>query len=82
MHALQFGHEFPEPLKGSKKWNPPNMSPLLHWGNEGIIRGFHFLDPLGGLGLWASWMGVYSVGGWVFGARGARPVSFCIGARC
>ena len=29
---------------------PPNMSPLLHWGNWGIIRRFHFLDPLGGLG--------------------------------
>ena len=29
---------------------PPNMNPLLHWGHEGIIRGFHFLDCLGGLG--------------------------------
>ena len=30
---------------------PPNMNPLIHWGNKGIIiRGFHFLDPLGGLG--------------------------------
>ena len=29
---------------------PPNMNPLLHWGNYGIITGFHFLDPLGGLG--------------------------------
>ena len=28
----------------------PNMNPLLHWGNWGTIRGFHFLDPLGGLG--------------------------------
>ena len=27
------------------------MNPLLHWGNSGIIKGFHFLDPLGGLGL-------------------------------
>ena len=26
------------------------MNPLLHWGNKGIIRGFHSLDPLGGLG--------------------------------
>ena len=26
------------------------MNPLLHWGNYRIIRGFHFLDPLGGLG--------------------------------
>ena len=26
------------------------MNPLLHWGNKGIIGGFHFLDPLGGLG--------------------------------
>ena len=25
----------------------PNMNPLLHWGNKGLIRGFHFLDPLG-----------------------------------
>ena len=30
---------------------PPNMNPLLHWGNYGIIGGFHFLDPLGGLGI-------------------------------
>ena len=28
----------------------PNMNPLLHSGNKGIIRGFHCLDPLGGLG--------------------------------
>ena len=21
------------PPKGFKKWNPPNMNPLLHWGN-------------------------------------------------
>ena len=27
------------------------MNPLLHWGNKGIIRGFLFLDPLGGLGV-------------------------------
>ena len=27
------------------------MVPLLHWGTEGIIEGFHLLDPLGGLGL-------------------------------
>ena len=25
-------------------------NPLLHWGNYVTIRGFHFLDPLGGLG--------------------------------
>ena len=29
------------------------MNPLLHWGNKGIIRGLHFLDPLGGPG-WLS----------------------------
>ena len=40
----------PRPPKGSKKWNPPNMNPLLHWGNKGIIIGLHSLDPLGGLG--------------------------------
>ena len=26
------------------------MNPLLHWGNSGIIKGFHSLDPQGGLG--------------------------------
>ena len=26
------------------------MNPLLLWGNKGIIRGFHFLDPLRGFG--------------------------------
>ena len=36
--------------KGSKKWNPPNMNPVLLWGNKGIIRGFHLLDPLRGFG--------------------------------
>ena len=34
------------------------MHPLLHWGNQGIIRGFHVLDPLGSLalitGFWAA----------------------------
>ena len=43
-------HLVPRPPKGSKKWNPPNVNPLLHWGTKGIIKGFHFLDPLGGLG--------------------------------
>ena len=46
-HALE---SFPDPLKDPKN-ETPNMNPLLHWGNKGIIRGFHFLDPLGGLGL-------------------------------
>ena len=45
-----FVKHLPRPPKGSKKWNPPNMNPLLHWGNWGIMRGFHFLDPSGGLG--------------------------------
>ena len=36
------------PPKGSKTWNPPNINPLLLWGNYGIIKGFHFWDPLGG----------------------------------
>ena len=31
------------------------MNPLLHWGNKGIIRGFHFLDPLGGVGSLDEW---------------------------
>ena len=39
----------PRPRKGSKKWNP-KMNPVLHRGNWGIIRGFHFLDPLRALG--------------------------------
>ena len=43
-------HRYPDPLKDPKNGNSPNMNPLLHWGNQGIIRGFHFLDPLGGLG--------------------------------
>ena len=38
-----------DPLKDPKNRNPPNMNPLLHWGDKGIIRGFHFLDPVGGL---------------------------------
>ena len=55
---------------------PPNMNPLLHWGNKGIIRGFHFLDPLGGLGNFfgALEFGVWefrvmSLGLWSFGLR-------------
>ena len=35
---------------GSKKWNAPNMNPLLHWGNKEMIWGFQFLDPLEGVG--------------------------------
>ena len=27
------------------------MNPLLHRGNKGVIRGFHVLDALGGLGV-------------------------------
>ena len=41
---------YADPLKNPKNKNLPNMNPLLHCGNWGIIRGFHFLDPLGGLG--------------------------------
>ena len=26
------------------------MNPVLHGGNQGIVRGFHFLDPLASLG--------------------------------
>ena len=29
---------------------PPNLNPLLHWGNSVIIRVFYLLDPSGGLG--------------------------------
>ena len=40
------------PPKGPKNGPPPppNMNPLLHWGSKWIIRGFLFLDSLGGLG--------------------------------
>ena len=39
------------PPKGSKTCPPhPNLNPVLHRGNQGIIRGFHFMVPLGGLG--------------------------------
>ena len=44
------GNYYPRPPKGSKKWNPRKLKPLLHWGNLGIIGTFYFLDPLGGLG--------------------------------
>ena len=40
------------PLRGSKKWNPPNDAPLIHWGALGIIKGFHSWDSLGGRGVW------------------------------
>ena len=39
-----------DPLKDPKNGNPPNMNPLLHRGTYLIIEGFHFWDPLGGLG--------------------------------
>ena len=42
--------KYPDPLKDPKNGTPPKMNPLLHWGNYRIIRGFHFLDPFGGLG--------------------------------
>ena len=40
----------PRPPRGSKKWNPPNMNPLLHWGNKGIIKGVPFFGSFKGLG--------------------------------
>ena len=43
--------DFPRTPKGSKKWNPPNTNPLLHWGNQGIIRGFHCFGSFRGSGL-------------------------------
>ena len=43
------------------------MNPLLHWGNQGIIKGFHLLDPLGGLGKGS--IGVYGIYGvWGLGS--------------
>ena len=44
---------YPDPLKDPKNGTPPspNMNPLLHWGNQGFIRGFVFWDPLPGLGM-------------------------------
>ena len=41
----------PRPPKGSKKWNPPNKNPLLHWGNKEIIRALKHLFK----GSWGSW---------------------------
>ena len=41
---------YPDPLKDPKNGTPPKMNPLLYCGSYRIIRGFHFLDPLGGLG--------------------------------
>ena len=40
----------PRPLKGSKKWNPLIIPWLPQCSNGFILGGFHFLDPLGGLG--------------------------------
>ena len=52
VESLIEGNSISRPPKGCKKWNSPNMNPLLHSrGKCGIInRGVHFLDPLGGLG--------------------------------
>ena len=53
MNQLEKGslpHGGPRPPKGSKNGTPPKMAPLLHRGTYGISKGFHFLDPLGGLG--------------------------------
>ena len=41
----------PRPPKGSKKWNPPNMNPLLHWGNKGISTGAPFFGSFRGSGI-------------------------------
>ena len=40
------------PLKGSQKWKPPNMNPLLHWGWD-LLGGSIFLHGLGGLGYYS-----------------------------
>ena len=51
------GHEqdvemalLPRPPKGSPKMEPPNNASITTLGNLGNIGGFHFSDPLGGLG--------------------------------
>ena len=41
----------PRPPKGSKKWNPLIIPLFPKCSNGFILGGFHFLDPLGGLGL-------------------------------
>ena len=43
---------FPDPMRDPKTGAPPIINPLLPWGKWEIIRGFHFLDPLGG--FWVS----------------------------
>ena len=40
----------PRPPKGSKKWNPLIIPYFPQCSNGFILGGFHFLDPLGGLG--------------------------------
>ena len=30
---------------------PPKIVPIITLGNLGIMKGLHFLDPLGGLGM-------------------------------
>ena len=57
---------------------PPHMNPLLHWGNCGIIRGFHFLDPLGGLGNGdhSRGLNLKVLERRAFITQGSKPVSF------
>ena len=35
--AVYVCHEYPDLLKDPKNGTPPNMNPLLHWENSGII---------------------------------------------
>ena len=42
----------PRPPKGSKKWNPLRIPLFPQCSNGFILGGFHFLDTLGGLGLY------------------------------
>ena len=45
---------YPDPLKDAKNGPPPQYEPITTLGEPRGFRGFHFLDPLGGLGMGSS----------------------------
>ena len=78
LHTLN-GKYIPRPPKGSQKMDSPpppihtSRSLLLHWGTQGIIKGFHFFGSSRG-----GWVGdiQYSAAGVFHTFDGEKPEGF------
>ena len=65
---IDLDSDLARPPKGSTKWNPLIIPWFPQCSTGFILRGFHFLDPLGGLGLDSQ----SSAGAWLESGESAR----------